>query len=368
MLNNLLTNYFLAETLGYDVISIIVLLTTFYTFTEAIKMFYNNIYPGLDALIFCSNTIQYTPDVERGLNDMIINNRLKLLSHNYDVNDEGREINNKIHYSISTGNHVCLYNGVIFKLKIYNNSDSDLKMKMKLKMKTLMIFNKFLDQFTEELINFDIPKNMKKINIFKPIILPEGPINWTLYCQKNGTPLSSVYINEDLKESLVDEVKWFFKSRDWYIKKCLPRRRGYLLHGPTGSGKSSLVTSICTELNLKIYWVQLTNNRLNDERLMAVLNSVPQDHIILIEDIDAVLEQSIVSDKTINHPKINNTNPFINEYKERVDKIKNKFNLKKSTSITFQGLLNALDGPVAHTDHIIFFRSSCRSPSTSARS
>jgi chaperone BCS1 len=44
----------------------------------------------------------------------------------------------------------------------------------------------------------------------------------------------------------------------WYAERGIPYRRGYLLHGVPGSGKSSLIHALAGELGLDIYVVSLS--------------------------------------------------------------------------------------------------------------
>jgi hypothetical protein len=49
---------------------------------------------------------------------------------------------------------------------------------------------------------------------------------------------SSIILPPGQLDSLVEDAAEFLKSEDWYISSGIPNRRGYLLHGPPGTGKS----------------------------------------------------------------------------------------------------------------------------------
>jgi chaperone BCS1 len=61
---------------------------------------------------------------------------------------------------------------------------------------------------------------------------------WSNSKVKARRPLSSIILQEGVIGSLVEDVKEFLQTEDWYVKAGIPHRRGYLLHGPPGTGKS----------------------------------------------------------------------------------------------------------------------------------
>ena len=67
----------------------------------------------------------------------------------------------------------------------------------------------------------------------------------------------------------------------------IPYRRGYLLHGPPGCGKSSFITALAGELGFSICVLNLSERGLSDDRLHHLLAAAPTESIILLEDVDA---------------------------------------------------------------------------------
>ena len=49
-------------------------------------------------------------------------------------------------------------------------------------------------------------------------------------------PLSSVIVEGNTKDLLREDCIRFLNNEQWYIRKGIPYRRGYLLHGPPGCG------------------------------------------------------------------------------------------------------------------------------------
>lgn len=95
-------------------------------------------------------------------------------------------------------------------------------------------------------------------------------------------------MDTEISQNLIDDIKHFTVSQEWYRKKGIPYRRGYLLHGPPGTGKTSFVQAIAGALNLNICYLNLSGNRFNDDMLNRALNIAPAHSIILLEDIDGI--------------------------------------------------------------------------------
>jgi chaperone BCS1 len=71
----------------------------------------------------------------------------------------------------------------------------------------------------------------------------------------------------------------------------VPYRRGYLLHGPPGTGKTSFTQAVSGELKLNLCYLNLSNGDVDDDELNRLLAEAPPRSIILLEDIDAIFKQ-----------------------------------------------------------------------------
>ncbi|XP_015795581.1 mitochondrial chaperone BCS1-like [Tetranychus urticae] len=113
------------------------------------------------------------------------------------------------------------------------------------------------------------------------------------------------------------------------IKRGIPYRRGYLLYGPPGCGKTSFITALAGELQFSICCLNLSERGLTDDRLNYLMNVTPQQSIVLLEDIDAA---------------------FVSR-EERKDV---QLAYDGSSRLTFSGLLNMLDGVASSEARILF--------------
>jgi len=65
--------------------------------------------------------------------------------------------------------------------------------------------------------------------------------SWRWNGAQKKRPLSSVVLEPGVKDMLIADAKDFLASEAWYADRGIPYRRGYLLYGVPGSGKTSLI-------------------------------------------------------------------------------------------------------------------------------
>ena len=80
------------------------------------------------------------------------------------------------------------------------------------------------------------------------------------------------------------------ETRTWYLQHCIPLRRGYLLHGPPGTGKSSIVRAIATRLQRSLHRLSLVGKGMNDDVLVEAINHTHDAAIFVVEDVDALFD------------------------------------------------------------------------------
>ena len=111
---------------------------------------------------------------------------------------------------------------------------------------------------------------------------------WVKIMTKSARPLDSVVLDTDIAETLVQDIKSFNESGEWYLNKGVPYRRGYLLFGPPGTGKTSFVQAVAGALKLNLCYLNLSSGDIDDDGLNRLLSEAPERSIILLEDIDAL--------------------------------------------------------------------------------
>ncbi|KAL8808114.1 MAG: hypothetical protein Q9223_007759, partial [Gallowayella weberi] len=161
----------------------------------------------------------------------------------------------------------------------------------------------------------------------KTIVFTPRTASWERFGEpRRKRPLESVVLDKGVKERILGDLKDFLHSERWYFDRGIPYRRGYLLHGPPGSGKSSLIQALAGALDYNIAIVNLSERGLTDDRLNLLLTIVPKRTLVLLEDVDAAFSGRTQSGE--------------DGY--------------RGANVTFSGLLNALDGVASAEERILF--------------
>ncbi|PHH92054.1 hypothetical protein CDD83_9080 [Cordyceps sp. RAO-2017] len=166
-----------------------------------------------------------------------------------------------------------------------------------------------------------------KANEGKTVVFSARGLEWApLGDPRKKRPLGSVILDQGVKESIVADVRDFLSRQQWYVDRGVPYRRGYLLFGPPGSGKSSFIQALAGDLDFSVAMINLSETGMTDDKLAYLLTKLPKRSLLLLEDADAA---------------------FVNRRQRDADGY-------SGASVTFSGLLNALDGVAAGEERIAF--------------
>jgi hypothetical protein len=133
---------------------------------------------------------------------------------------------------------------------------------------------------------------------------------WNRVSDAPPRPLKSVILPGDQLERILADVQRFLDAEEWYTNRGLPWHRGYLFHGPPGTGKTSVARALAAHFGLDLAYLPLADIRKDGDLLRRVAD-IDSRSVLLLEDVDIFHAARVRDD---NH------------------------------QVTLAGLLNALDG------------------------
>ena len=101
------------------------------------------------------------------------------------------------------------------------------------------------------------------------------------------TEFTKPILNEGYQDVLLEDVKKFFKNEKFYKDNGFTYKRGLLLFGPGGTGKSSLIKYIGTQVDVPTL---IVSAKIDMDSLLKELIDVscPNGCVVAIEDIDGI--------------------------------------------------------------------------------
>ncbi|KAJ7551949.1 hypothetical protein O6H91_06G035600 [Diphasiastrum complanatum] len=100
----------------------------------------------------------------------------------------------------------------------------------------------------------------------------------------------------------MDDLREFMEGREFYKRAGRTWKCGYLLYGPPGTSKSSMIAAIANFTRFEVYDLELTGVS-NNEDLRRLLMKTTIKSTIVIKDIDCSLDlpnRAINSDRACN--------------------------------------------------------------------
>ena len=241
----------------------------------------------------------------------------------------------EIQYSAGGGNHVFTYKGRTLWVHhregetLLTGWDRTPTLQEDLFINCYGADTTIIKEFIMEAIKHCVQGDNSHIGIYE---LHRWGLGWTKVQSKKCRPLDSVILDEGVANRLVEDITQFQNSEKWYKDKGIPYRRGYLLHGPPGTGKTSFTQAIAGALGYNICYLNLSGNTLDDDGLNRALNDAPAKSIILLEDIDGIF---------VARESVTQSNDG-------------------GRHVSFSGLLNALDGVRSQEGRILFMTTNHR--------
>lgn len=185
-----------------------------------------------------------------------------------------------------------------------------------------------------------------------------GRTVWMKVATRPSRPMDTVVLDHEQKTRVLVDINEYLhpSTPRWYANRGIPYRRGYLFHGPPGTGKSSLAWAIAGVFGLDIYCISLVDPTLTEEDLGMMFTGLPRRCVVLLEDIDSAgLSKRQDVEKVEELKPENEAAAKIGAEVTRALRSvqKDGRSNKENQGISLSGLLNAIDGVASHEGRVL---------------
>src|SRR5262245_41872641 len=115
-----------------------------------------------------------------------------------------------------------------------------------------------------------------------------------LFTSIKGATFENLILPPQLKQELREDFRRFFASREVYRKYGVPWKRGVLLIGPPGNGKTHAIKALVNELNLPCLYVKsFKAERVTEQSNMRAVFArarLSAPCLVALEDLDSLIE------------------------------------------------------------------------------
>jgi chaperone BCS1 len=166
----------------------------------------------------------------------------------FSKNEKNQRINTSFSFVPSVGVHYFKYKNTWIRAErvreqvVDRNTGSPVEsLKLASLGRNTKIFNSILEEARQSAL---------KLQTGKTLIYMAGlGSEWGLFGHpKDKRPFSSVVLDRGIAQNIRDDILDFLKNSNWYSDRGIPYRRGYLLYGPPGCGKTSFITALAGSL------------------------------------------------------------------------------------------------------------------------
>ncbi|KAJ4323929.1 hypothetical protein N0V94_001573 [Neodidymelliopsis sp. IMI 364377] len=172
--------------------------------------------------------------------------------------------------------------------------------------------------------------------------------------------LDTIDMEETIKLDVIRDAEYYYseQSKQFFADCGIPYRRGYLFHGPPGTGKTSFSAALAGHLGCDIYQINLASGDITDGKLHNLFLGLPQKCVVIIEDIDSAgIGREISSEEKQAAADAEEAESFMpSRFRVRGSRSNGPGRVGRCL-VTLSGLLNAIDGNASQEGRLLIMTS-----------
>lgn len=144
-----------------------------------------------------------------------------------------------------------------------------------------------VEQFLTVIVDTEKATNNsgRKINVYgsdSPIELNEA----------SHAKWEDVFLSEEVTRSIKDDIYFFLENEKVFREVGIPYKRGYLLTGPPGNGKSSIARVLATSMPFESFMFDFSNPDMGNSELTEAFKwaTAKAPSVFFLEDIDRIFD------------------------------------------------------------------------------
>lgn len=208
---------------------------------------------------------------------------------NYTVSNLVKK-NNKyeIEYKLPYGKSLVEYHNSTIKL-YYEKDGSPVglsySVKIKENLKLIADSKEIIESFIFDAKKYSEPEKNNEIicRIWKNTY-------WSVMSKLPKRDINTLFLDGNKKEEIIEDINNFKNTKDDYINFGIPYKRNFMLEGQPGTGKTSLITTIASDLDLDIAIINF-GPKLDDVNFISAISNLPDKSILILEDIDVLFNE-----------------------------------------------------------------------------